>query len=218
MSRHLIAFDIETCPQPLDGLSSAQQERYEKELRRHLEKHPDADEEEASRLVRSTHAFLSWMCCLSVVRYDMSEEQWGKSCSFTAARQEDEPQLLKDFWGAAAQLPGMVRWVSFNGKRFDVPVLRARTLAAGMPLGRRDILNTYPYGHKPHADLATVFRYVSLADVCDLLDVPSPKDGMDGSQVYPAVRDGRIDEVARYCERDVVATLRCFLKAKSAFV
>ena len=51
-----------------------------------------------------------------------------------------------------------------------------------------------------------------LEDLCDLLSVPTPKSDMDGSQVAGAVEDGRIDEVAAYCERDAVATFRCLQK------
>jgi predicted PolB exonuclease-like 3'-5' exonuclease len=214
---HFIAWDIETCPQELDALSEPQQRRYEKELRRHMENNAEADEQDASRLVRATHGFLCWVCCISAVRYDASKGEWGEPQSFVTDDPGGEADVLDDFWSAAGQFPGLVRWITFNGKRFDVPVLRARTLASGRSLGRRDLLNTYPYGHKPHADLATVFKYVSLEDVCDLLGVESPKDAMDGSEVYPAVQDGRIAEVADYCERDARATLQCFLQSQSAF-
>jgi predicted PolB exonuclease-like 3'-5' exonuclease len=30
--------------------------------------------------------------------------------------------------------------------------------------------------------------------------------GMDGSQVWPAYQDGKIDDIRRYCETDVVNT------------
>jgi predicted PolB exonuclease-like 3'-5' exonuclease len=32
------------------------------------------------------------------------------------------------------------------------------------------------------------------------------KMGMDGSQVWPAYQDGKIDDIRRYCETDVVNT------------
>jgi DNA polymerase elongation subunit (family B) len=216
--RNAFAWDIETCPQELSALSGAQEQRYEKELHRHMENNPEAGEEDASRLVRATHGFLCWICCISVIRYDLHEETWGEPYSFTATGPEEEPELISEFWSAVAKVDGRPRWVTFNGKRFDVPVLRDRTLQGGSrDLGRSDLLDTYPYGHKPHADLATIFRYVSLHDLCDHLGVESPKGAMDGSEVYPAVQDGRIDDVAAYCERDVRATLQCFLTARSAF-
>jgi hypothetical protein len=45
--------------------------------------------------------------------------------------------------------------------------------------------------------------------------VESPKGDFDGSQVAPAVKEGRIGDVRDYCENDAVATLRCALKAKT---
>jgi hypothetical protein len=38
----------------------------------------------------------------------------------------------------------------------------------------------------------------------------SPKDDMDGSQVAPAVSNGRILDVVRYCAGDVVATTQIY--------
>ena len=40
----------------------------------------------------------------------------------------------------------------------------------------------------------------------------SSKDGFDGSMVANAVASGRIEDVARYCEADVVATWDCYLQ------
>lgn len=45
----------------------------------------------------------------------------------------------------------------------------------------------------------------SLDKLCLALSLPSPKGEMDGSMVNQYVKDGRIEEVARYCERDVEA-------------
>lgn len=46
----------------------------------------------------------------------------------------------------------------------------------------------------------------SLDKICKALRIPSPKDGIDGSKVWDFVRDGRLQEVADYCARDVAAT------------
>lgn len=45
----------------------------------------------------------------------------------------------------------------------------------------------------------------SLDKLCLALSLPSPKGEIDGSMVNQYVKDGRIEEVARYCERDVEA-------------
>lgn len=46
----------------------------------------------------------------------------------------------------------------------------------------------------------------TLDKLCKALSIPSPKNGIDGSKVWDFVKDGRIDEVADYCARDVAAT------------
>jgi len=47
---------------------------------------------------------------------------------------------------------------------------------------------------------------IKLEKLCKALSVPSPKGGIDGSMVWDFVRNGKIEEVAEYCKRDIVAT------------
>lgn len=216
-----VAWDIETCPIPLEEFTAQQQERYEKNLRRELEKHPEATEEAASKKVRSLSPFLGFICCISLVSYRDGEMGTGTSfaaeCPVEAATYDDrapEDALLRRFWKAISQIKGKVRWITFNGKRFDVPFLRTRSACHGIEPTRIDLLDTYPYNQHPHADLATTYKYVSLADVCDLLDVPSPKSDMDGSGVASAVQAGDLQSVMQYCERDARATMQCYLASE----
>lgn len=53
---------------------------------------------------------------------------------------------------------------------------------------------------------AGVGNRVSLDKLCLAMGINSPKTDIDGSKVWQYVKDGRIDEVAAYCERDVNAT------------
>lgn len=57
---------------------------------------------------------------------------------------------------------------------------------------------------------AGVGKTISLEKLCLALSVPSPKNGMDGSQVWPAVQEGRLAEVAAYCAGDVTAARACW--------
>lgn len=47
---------------------------------------------------------------------------------------------------------------------------------------------------------------ISLDKLCKALSIPTPKDGITGATVWDAVQEGRIDEVAAYCLKDVTAT------------
>lgn len=51
-----------------------------------------------------------------------------------------------------------------------------------------------------------------LTDLCAILGVNSPKDGIDGSMIHKAYWNGKDQEIADYCERDVKALFECFCK------
>ena len=53
---------------------------------------------------------------------------------------------------------------------------------------------------------------MGLNDLCRVLGLPGKPDGVDGSKVAEYVRDGRIKEVADYCESDLVNTYRVWLR------
>lgn len=213
MSEVVIAWDIETCPTSKNALSDAQQSRYDKELRARQDKRPDEPAEEASRLVRSVHPFLGWICSISAVSGRVGDGP-NEPYSWTAATPSEEADLLSDFWEKISRFDSGVRWATFNGKFFDVPWITARSLHHGISPSRSDLVNTYPYNQSPHADLQKIWpQSYSLDGLCGLLGVPSPKGEMDGSGVAGAVAEGRVNEVAAYGERDVVATFRCLQAA-----
>jgi len=49
---------------------------------------------------------------------------------------------------------------------------------------------------------------VKLDEICKILGLTGKPDGVDGSRVEEMVLDGQIEEVARYCESDVLNTYR----------
>lgn len=62
--------------------------------------------------------------------------------------------------------------------------------------------------------LANTFygRFTRLTDLCAILGVDTPKDDIDGSEVHKLYYKGEIDRIATYCEKDVRATFKCFIK------
>lgn len=205
----LVAWDIETCPTCLNEFSEAQRARYKKELEWKLKRKPKMDETAASRLVRSVHPLLGWICCISAVSGTL-EGGPNQPRSWSAASPDEEGDLLRRFWSDVAGFSGGIVWITFNGKRFDAPFLLTRTVRHRLTPSRRDLLNTYPYKHRPHADLSRLWpAHCTLDGLCDLLAVPTPKNGMDGSLVADTVANGGLSDVISYCERDVIATFEC---------
>ena len=66
-------------------------------------------------------------------------------------------------------------------------------------------------------DLKEIYRHTwmmsaSLDMVCYNLGIPTPKDGIDGSQVQEFHDAKRDNEIIEYCTRDVVATAQVYKK------
>lgn len=210
-----VAWDIETVPLPLSTLSDEQERRLDTELAYRRSRDETLSEEGASRLVRSTHPFLGWICCIAIAFFDGDGRVQTKSR--VAGSPGEERGLLDGFWTNVASYPAPVQWVTFNGKRFDVPFTQARSVLHGLAPTRTDITDTYPYNHRPHADLMTVWPslHYRLDELCDHLGITSPKNALSGAGVADAVEDGRLDEVATYCEADAKATLACWHAARA---
>ena len=130
-----------------------------------------------------------------------------------------EEILVREFWARAERFAGTL--VTFNGRRFDIPVLELSALRHGIAAPAHfgdESLARNRYSAVRHFDLydyLTNFGAVSLAGGMDLLlkmlGMPG-KTGMDGSMVQEYFENGRLDEIHRYCRNDVVQTYFLFLR------
>jgi 3'-5' exonuclease len=79
----------------------------------------------------------------------------------------------------------------------------------------RNYFHRYSDSHIDLCDLLSSFssqRKLTLEALCCALDIPGKPDGMDGSKVAEYGASGRLAEVAGYCESDVIATYRIWLR------
>lgn len=130
---------------------------------------------------------------------------------------DDEAWLLHEF---AANLNALVPAnerhttciVGFNCASFDLRFLTQRFIVHGIkpPMVIARAAQAKPWESEKVWDCmvqwAGVGGRISLDKLCLALGIPSPKGDMDGSQVWQFVKDGRIEEVAAYCKKDVEAT------------
>jgi predicted PolB exonuclease-like 3'-5' exonuclease len=135
----------------------------------------------------------------------------------------DEAKVLEEFADFIGERhPTMV---SFNGRRFDLPVLANRMLKHGVPFpayyagrsGRVDY--RYRFSDEGHMDLADVMtdfgasRMPSLDALAQLVGMPG-KMGVDGSKVQSMHEHGKHAEIRDYCLHDVVQTTFVFLRVE----
>jgi hypothetical protein len=102
--------------------------------------------------------------------------------------------------------------VGHNHCSFDIPFIWKRAVVHGIkpPLW-------FPRDPKPWsdtvADTMTLWSgakgRVSMERLCRILGIEG-KGGMSGADVWPMVKEGRIDEVAAYCKADVERTRRIY--------
>ncbi len=135
---------------------------------------------------------------------------------------KDEKELLTEF---AAMLTKFSKnnseavLCAHNGKEFDFPYIARRMIINRIQLP--DILNNA--GKKPWEikllDTMDLWKfgdyknYTSLDLLTSILGIPTPKDDIDGSQVAGIFyKEGDIERIVRYCEKDVLAIARILLR------
>src|SRR5262249_27041476 len=108
--------------------------------------------------------------------------------------------------------------VTFNGNSFDLPVLRYRAMVHGASapgLSVRPYFNRYT---EDAVDLCDVFSSFSsqgkatLHEISKVLGLPGKPKGFDGGEVERYFREGKIKEIASYCETDIINTYRVWLR------
>lgn len=137
--------------------------------------------------------------------------------------EEDEKILLTEFATMLRKFiaDGDKNLCAHNGKVFDFPYIARRMLIQGIRLpsildiaGKKpwevnfvDTMELWKFGDFKH--------YTSLDLLTQLFEIPSPKDGLDGSQVAEVFYvENDLPRIVNYCEKDVLAIAQLFLKWK----
>jgi predicted PolB exonuclease-like 3'-5' exonuclease len=138
---------------------------------------------------------------------------------------DPEEELIRRFFdGIDRYTPQLVSW---NGSGYDLPVLSQRALIHGVVAAKfwdwgdddrefkfNNYLGRY---HTRHLDLMDVLAMyqprasAGLDAMARLCGFPG-KLGMDGSEVSAAFRNGKLDEIRRYCETDAMNTYLLYLR------
>src|SRR4051794_35797624 len=151
--------------------------------------------------------------CIGALIAERVEGVWiVRSLGAPNISERTEAELIKTFVDRIAEFRPQL--VTFNGSSFDLPVLRYRAMinrVAAPGLSLRPYFNRYTEDALDLCDALASFDQrakTNLNDLCRALAFAGKPDGMDGGEVERYVREGRIGEVAAYCETDVVGTYR----------
>ena len=219
----ILAFDIETIPDahairtlhdfPND-ISDADVVEYALQKRR--------AQNGSDFLPLHLHRVVAISCCLRWSEDKVHVSTIGKI-------EDDEATVLRKFYDLLERYtPQLVSW---NGGGFDLPVLHYRSLIHGISAARYWDMGDGDFGdsrdfkwnnylsryHMRHCDLMDVLAMYNgranapLDQMAKLCGFPG-KMGMDGSKVWDAFQQGRLQEIRDYCETDAANTYLMFLR------
>lgn len=135
----------------------------------------------------------------------------------------DEVKLLKDFKNLLISHFSQNKHLlcAHNGKEFDFPYIARRMIINNIELPfKLNLFGKKPW-EVPHLDTLDLWKfgdyknYTSLKLLTNVLGIPSPKDDIDGSEVYRVYyEENEIDRIIVYCEKDTIAVAQIFLRLR----
>ena len=142
----------------------------------------------------------------------------------TTSFQGDERNLLLEFKKLLSEHFNKPQHLlcAHNGKEFDFPFIARRMIINGIALPfKLDLFGKKPW-EIPHLDTLEMWKfgdykhYTSLKLLTKILNIPSPKTDIDGSQVRDVFYlENDIARIVEYCERDVVAVAQIVLRLRN---
>jgi predicted PolB exonuclease-like 3'-5' exonuclease len=202
---HVLVWDIETVPD-LAGYAAANGHdgKTDDEIRAELgDKFPK-------------HIYHSIICIGALIAHKDNDHWVDDALGAPHVAERSERDLIAAFVDKIAALNPQL--VTFNGSSFDLPVVRYRAMVHKVPaIG----LSVRPYFHRYTDDAIDLCDVLSsfapgakstLHELCRVMGLPGKPDGINGAEVGQYYRDGRIREIADYCESDVVNTYRVWLR------
>lgn len=220
--KKLLFLDIETVPlQPgFSALSPLMQELWSEKFTK-IE--PDSSDPAAGFVQRAgIYAEFGKIVCISAGYFHPKTEK--ETFRIKSYYGEDEAILLTSFFEAVRQFSCVVPDFLFCGhniREFDIPYICRRGVINGLTLpvplqlyGKKpwevpllDTLRLWRFGDHKH--------YTSLKLLAGILNIPTPKDDIDGSQVGNVYwQENDLQRIATYCQKDVLTVMQLLRRFK----
>jgi len=159
--------------------------------------------------------------CISVGYFTFQDE---KRQFRTTSFYGDEIKILKDFKNLLISHFSQAKHLlcAHNGKEFDFPYIARRMIIHHLELPYKlNLFGKKPW-EVPHLDTLELWKfgdyktYTSLKLLTNVLGISSPKDDIDGSDVYRVYyQENNIDKIIQYCEKDTIAVAQIFLRLRN---
>lgn len=214
----VMVLDIETVPQypSFQDVPPHFQELWEHKT--HYQRNNDQSAEEFYERAGIMAEFGKIICISLGIFY--AEEKMNK-LRIKSFSGHDEYEILSQFSALLNKQTPNLMFCAHNGKEFDFPYLCRRLL-----INRIEIpVQLQLAGKKPwevhHIDTMELWKFgdhkhfTSLSLLAAILDIPTPKDDINGSQVKQVYYEEKnLPRIVTYCQKDVITTAQVLLKFK----
>lgn len=216
---NILFLDIETVPeeQNFSDLDKTKQDLWELKS-----KYQRRDEFTAEEFYPSAGIWAEFgkIICISVGYFTFQNDvRTFRTTSFYG----EERKLLKDFKSLLISHFSQAKHLlcAHNGKEFDFPYIARRMIINNIELPYKlNLFGKKPW-EVPHLDTLDLWKfgdyknYTSLKLLTNVLGIPSPKDDIDGSEVYRVFyEENEIDRIINYCEKDTIAVAQVLLRLR----
>lgn len=217
----ILFLDIETVPQTYQFSEVDAKTKELFEMKTRFMQKDDKQYEDIYNERAGIYAEFGKIVCISVGF--VKDGPLGRQIRMKSFYHEDEETLLKQFKALLEEHYNTPYHVlcGHNAKEFDFPYICRRMLIHG--IGLPEALNIA--GKKPweinHLDTMELWKfgdfkaYTSLALLCHVFEIPTPKDDISGADVARVYfEDNDLERIKVYCEKDVLALIQLFLKMR----
>lgn len=216
---NLLFLDIETVPEvyKFDQIDEKTKELFESKTRFMRKDETTYDMIYDQRA--GIYAEFGKIVCISVGF--VTDTGTGKQIRMKSYYHEDEETLLLQFKKLLDEhyTDPNKALCGHNAKEFDFPYICRRMLIHGITLPYAlDIAGKKPWEIK-HIDTMELWKfgdfkaYTSLALLCHVFKIPTPKDDISGADVARVYfEENDLERIKVYCEKDVVALIQLLLK------
>lgn len=217
--QNILFLDIETVPERsgFDELSDEKKELFDLKTK-YQRKDDQAPEDFYERA--GIWAEFGKIICISVGFFTFKNDI--RSFRVTSFFGEEE-KILKDFSNLLDNHFGKAEHLlcGHNAKEFDFPFIARRMIIHGLPIpSKLNLFGKKPW-EIPHLDTMELWKfgdykhYTSLKLLANILNISSPKDDIDGSQVaHVYYVENDIDRIITYCEKDVITVAQIMLRLR----
>jgi len=218
----VLFIDIETVPAypDLDHAPNEYKKLWEIKAGQLKVQEPSTAEEVYERA--GIYAEFGKIICISVGY--LSNEHSGRQFRIKSFHGHDEKSLLEDFCKLLdSSFNSRFNFLcAHNGKEFDFPFLARRIIINSIPLPEAlEIHGKKPWETEYFLDTMHLWRfgdykaYTSLALLCFVLGIPTPKDDIEGKDVWKVYYlENDLNRIVSYCEKDVLAIARLLMRLK----